>query len=84
MNFDSRTDYLFSTPDFFVGAGSAINLWGQYFLYNLSDTPEEADALAIRKDWETVGWDFRSAIHGEFRSTLPGAFADKTKKSPAR
>lgn len=62
MNPKARTDFLFSSPNFWVGFGSSMNLCGGYFLYNWTKTPEEADASAIRNDWAVVGEDLRSAM----------------------
>lgn len=62
MNPKARTDFLFSSPNFWVGFGSTMNLCGGYFSYNWSKTPSEADARAIQNDWEVVGEDLRSAL----------------------
>jgi len=57
-----RTDYLFVNTNFIIGAGSVLNLGGNYFEFNRSRTPEEADARAIESDWGVVGNDIRAAI----------------------
>jgi len=62
MNDDIRTDYLTARSSFLTGFGSAINLAGNYYLYNTSPTPTEADELAIRADWARVGQDIRDAM----------------------
>ncbi len=45
-----------------IGAGSAIDIFGSYFLYNFSPTPEIEDATALKNDWQVVGDDLRSTI----------------------
>lgn len=58
---DTTSDFLFARNSFLVGAGSAFDLWGDYFLYNKSSDGNEADARAIASDWRAVGKDIRSA-----------------------
>lgn len=55
------TDYLFPKSDFITGVGSAINIPGNYYEFNTSPTPEEADNTAIQNDWLMVGGDICSA-----------------------
>ena len=38
--------------------GSVLNIAGNYPGYNASDSPEEADCLALEADWQMVGQDF--------------------------
>ena len=64
MNPKARTDFLFSKPSFWVGFGSAMNLCGGYFAFNWTQTPQEADARALRNDWAVVGEDLRAAMSG--------------------
>ncbi len=52
---------------FIKGMGTIFNLAGDYTISNFSRknrylTPQEQDALAINRDWETVGNDMRKAI----------------------
>jgi hypothetical protein len=54
-----HTDYLVSSGSFLVGAGSTFALFGNYFAYNLSGTPDAADARGIRQDCAMVGQDIR-------------------------
>jgi hypothetical protein len=58
---DSTSDFLFAKNSFWIGAGSAFDLWGDYFLYNRSRNGNEADARAIASDWLVVGKDIRKA-----------------------
>ena len=55
-------DFLFATPSFTRGMGRAIDFWGSSDLYNVSRSPETADALAMWADWKDVGGDLLAAI----------------------
>ena len=57
-----RTDYLFPASSFLSGMGSVLNVAGNYFRYNTSPTPEEADEKALASDWGVIGQDIREAI----------------------
>ena len=57
-----QTDFLFASNSFLIGMGSCVNVGGNYFNYNSSQSPERADAAAIRSDWNVVGNDIRSAF----------------------
>jgi len=59
---DNRTDFLFATPSFLIGAGSIFNLAGNYFEFNRSYSGEVADTMALQSDWEMVGNDLRQAL----------------------
>ena len=61
------TDFLFSTNDFIIGAGSAINLAGNYYDFNGSESAAEADERAIRNDFSMIGQDLCEATEN-FRS----------------
>ena len=61
------TDFLTPTSTFSVGAGSIFSLAGNYFEYNTSSSPIEADERAIRSDWEMTGQDIQDAAR---RATL--------------
>ncbi|SIS83138.1 hypothetical protein SAMN05421789_10824 [Kaistella chaponensis] len=56
-----RTDFLLPKKGFIVGLGSIFNIYGDYFEYNTSDTPEEADRKALSSDWNIVGADLEEA-----------------------
>lgn len=56
------SDFLFSTPDFFVGAGSVINIAGNYYSFNASDSENEADAKAMENDFKIVGQDIYNVL----------------------
>jgi hypothetical protein len=57
-----RSDYLFSDMNFIIGMGSILNITGNYYHYNESDTPEESDFKAISSDWGAVGKDLKFAL----------------------
>jgi len=56
------TDFLTVTSTSLTGAGSLLNFSGNYYSYNVSETPEEADRKAIFADWCMVGNDFISVF----------------------
>lgn len=56
------TDFLTPTSSYLVGAGSAFSLAGNYYEFNGSRTPAEADARALRSDWQLVGQDIATAL----------------------
>ena len=51
------TDFLFAGPSALSGAGRTIDFMGMFDQYNVSASPEEADARAIFSDWLSVGRD---------------------------
>jgi len=56
------TDFLFARPSALSGAGRVIDLMGTFDRYNVSASPEEADARAIFSDWLAVGRDLFSVM----------------------
>ena len=56
------TDFLFARPNFVSGMGRAIDLGATMTQYNISETPEEADACATANDWLAVGNDMRAVL----------------------
>lgn len=57
----SRTDYLLPKSNFLTGFGTVINIFGNYFSYNYSESDEAADAKAIYSDWSVVGKDIEKS-----------------------
>jgi hypothetical protein len=57
-----RTDSLFSRTGLLIGAGSVFSLAGNYFVFNYSDSPLEADTRAIASDWGVIGQDIQGAM----------------------
>ena len=58
-----RTDFLFINPNFLIGLGSTLNIAGNYFLYNYSDSDEIADSKAIASDWGVIGLDIKNSLN---------------------
>lgn len=56
------TGFLFSTPSFLSGAGTVINLAGNYYKFNSSDSGTEADKVAIEHDFRMIGQDIKNAF----------------------
>jgi len=52
-----RTDYLLPKYSFLRGAGSVLNVAGNYFVFNYSSSGEEADVKALLSDWGVIGQD---------------------------
>jgi hypothetical protein len=61
MNRRYRTGFLFSSPSFLVGAGSVLNIGGNYFEFNYSSHSEDSDWKAILADWSIIGEDIQEA-----------------------
>ena len=59
-----RTDFLFVSPSPWLGFARLLDIAGTFDRYNVSRTPEEADARAMYSDWRMVGEDLADAING--------------------
>ncbi len=55
-------DLLKSTGSFYLGMGTVLNISGNYFDYNYSDSQFEADARALENDWGVVGNDINKSL----------------------
>jgi hypothetical protein len=53
---------LFPTPGFLTGVGRLVDFGGALNHRNMSVTGREADARALRSDWEVVGRDIDTAM----------------------
>lgn len=53
--------YLVADPSFLTGVARTLDLWGSLDSYNVSRTPQQADALALRSDWKVVGQEIVTA-----------------------
>lgn len=66
MSFD---DYMFAKPSFLNGVARILDIGGTFddSSYWISNSPEEADARALARDWAAVGCDLAEAMewHGE-------------------
>lgn len=60
--FQYSSGFLFSDSGFLTGAGSAINIAGNYYDFATSESEAEADSKALKNDWGVVGQDIESAI----------------------
>jgi hypothetical protein len=56
------TDFLYSDPSFLQGMGTILNLGGNYYTFNYSDTPQEADSKALASDWGMIGKDLKDVF----------------------
>ena len=56
------TGFLFSTPSFLSGAGTVINLAGNFYEFNSSESGFEADEKAIENDFRMIGQDISDII----------------------
>lgn len=62
MNSRYKTDFLTPSSSFLCGAGSVLNIGGDYFDYNNSSSDDEADKKAVSSDWKIVGADILSSM----------------------
>lgn len=60
--YETHTDFLFPSPSVLYGIARLIDLGALLDLYNESLSTTEADYLALRSDWMSVGKDFRAVI----------------------
>jgi len=56
----ARTDRLFVRPTFLSGVARVFDVFGTYDRYNVTPTPEEADARATASDWGMTLGDLRT------------------------
>lgn len=56
------TDFLFSTPSFTSGIGSVINIAGNYYEFNTSETGLDADEIALKNDFNMIGQDIKQSL----------------------
>lgn len=57
-----RSDFMFAMPSFLRGLASALDIRATLFMFNESQTPEEADSRATMEDWYAIGNDIRGAL----------------------
>ena len=62
MNENHYTDFLFARDGFITGVASILDLGATLSEFNYSRTPREADAIALRSDWQAVGDSIRFAM----------------------
>jgi hypothetical protein len=70
-----QTSFLFPKLSFLSGMGSVFNLAGNYYNFNYSDTPAEADSKALENDWGVIGEDLSETMErnpvNSFQKTPP-------------
>ena len=59
------SDFLFARPSFLEGMGRVLDFGNTLNEYNSSSSPAEADARALRADWECVGNAIAEAMNAE-------------------
>ena len=59
--YDEDTGFLFAHPGLLQGFAVALDIGGTLVEYNLSSTPQKADARAIASDWAITGKDIWTA-----------------------
>lgn len=57
-----RTNYLWGKTGFVVGIGGVFGIYGNYCMFNYSDTGVIADTKALENDWGVIGQDIHDAI----------------------
>ena len=57
-----RTLFLMAEPSFWYGPARILDLFGRLDQFNISPTPQEADARAIAADWVAVGDELWAAM----------------------
>jgi hypothetical protein len=66
------SDFLFARPSFLEGVARIMDFGNSLTQYNHSLTPNQADLIVLRMDWEMVGQDMRGAIEeGRKRFAAP-------------
>ncbi len=59
---DDLTGFLYSRPSLLDGAARVLDMGGTLAEFNTALSEEQADYLALRVDWLTVGRDIRRAL----------------------
>lgn len=57
-----RTTFLFPRASFLSGLARVLDIGGTYNAYNSSESPEQADRIALENDWQAVGDELREAM----------------------
>lgn len=65
-----ESDFLYAKPSFSEGVARLVDFGNTLNTYNKSKTGAEADAKALRSDWNVVGKEMRKAVtHFEAKHT---------------
>lgn len=54
--------FLFARPSFLEGIARILDFGNTLNEYNQSNSPEQADTLAISADWRAIGSDIQAAL----------------------
>lgn len=58
-----NSKYLFPRTSLLVGAGSVLNIFGNYFSFKSYNSDSEADYKAIESDWKVIGFDIENSTN---------------------
>ncbi len=56
------TSRLYSRSSLISGFSTVFNIYGNFYSYNYSKSPIEADIRALKSDWSATGGDIKNAI----------------------
>lgn len=59
-----RTDFLFARSSFFIGMGSLMGIFSEYYTFNTSESDTEADRKAMESDFAVAGRDVYASVLG--------------------
>lgn len=62
MGTGPQSDFLFVQPSVVSGLARLLDLLATFDAYNVSRSPHEADARALRSDWQVTGQDIADAM----------------------
>jgi len=57
-----QTNFLASKSSITTGIGSCFNIWGNYYKFNTSKTPQEANRKAFNSSWGVIGQSFGNLL----------------------
>lgn len=72
-NLKFKRGFRFPKIDFFTGIGSILDIQGNYYEFNFSESGEKADKRALASDWQSVGSAIKMAkkkFEEEYREIL--------------
>jgi hypothetical protein len=65
-----RTDFLYSRPNVITSVGSVLSIAGNYYSFNFSQSPEEANNKAINEDWGVISQDLFDSFISVYRDKI--------------
>ena len=65
-----RADFLFPANSFLIGMGNTLNIAGNYYNFNYSETGNEADSRAMESDWGIIGQDLQDVCDQNYYNNL--------------